>query len=156
MAQPSRTIREVIDSAPYVEFKVDRGVSDYEDFLRIFDIEDYTMYSSEFDTDRFESRISHRYINKWICTDTIVGISVVYFDSEPVAIGFRPFRRSDCNYMFLSTEVAMQVRDFVHSCLTVEMSNIPVVDSMDTVINGSWFETGPKTYFTYELWSKSI
>lgn len=156
MAQPGRTIREVIDSAPYVESEVDRGVSDYEDFLKIFDIQEYAMYNSEFDSEKFESRISHRYINKWICTDTEVGVSVVYFDSTLVAIGFRPYRKSDCNYMFLSTEIAMQVRDFVHSCLKVEMNNIPVIESMDTVIDGLWFETGPKTYFTYKQWGKSI
>ena len=50
-------------------------------------------------------------IRTWLCTDTIVGIFVVCMDDEPLYITYKPYRKSDTSYYFVSDVAFARFKD---------------------------------------------
>ena len=63
--------------------------------------------------DDFDVRLTGYHIQVWRCTDTSVGLTAVYFDDEPVATIWQPFRKSDPKWKFISVEAAAKVRTWL-------------------------------------------
>ena len=61
-----------------------------------------------------QSRLGTREHTTWTCTDTMVGLFVLYLDKEPVAILFKPFRKSDIEIYWVSVPDCERVSRYVH------------------------------------------
>lgn len=72
---------------------------------------------ADFDRDAFERRFSKRWVKSWVCTDTEVGVAVVWLDEEPVAASLQPARKSDEEILFFSPELAAKVREVLLSLI---------------------------------------
>jgi hypothetical protein len=101
--------------------------ADVEHFARIFDI------NMSWDQ-RFGERVKEHFIQKWICTDTWVGMKAYYFDGEPVAASYQSARKNDVRLEFLSKEAALKVRDFILTLqIEKEEPHIPVLDEVEEI-----------------------
>jgi len=56
----------------------------------------------EFLTQPDNPRLTYCYYHRWICTDTEVGIRVWYLDNKPVCISFKPYRKYDEQFYWIS------------------------------------------------------
>ena len=77
-------------------------------------------------------RLTYCYYHKWICTDTEVGIRVWYFDNEPVCISWRPYRKSNETFGWISKEKFNEVRNYA---LSLKDDNFDVYIVDDETIN---------------------
>lgn len=101
--------------------------ADIEEFASIFDI------NISWD-ERFGKRVKEHYIQKWMCTDTWVGMKAYYMDDEPVAASYQSARKSSVDLQFLSKEAAMKVREFIISLqVEKEETNIPILDEVEEI-----------------------
>ena len=81
----------------------------------------YPMCESEFEIYEYISqpdddvRLTYCYYHSWICTDTMVGIRVWYFEGNPVCISSKPYRKYDEDFAWLSAECFNLVRSYALS-----------------------------------------
>lgn len=61
---------------------------------------EFELYGVWFDDDMHDLRTKP--IHTLICTDTLVGIWVMYMNDEPVCIIYKPYRKADESYIWLS------------------------------------------------------
>ena len=59
--------------------------------------------------------LSTNHLKQWYCTDTWVGIDVIYLNNHPVAITNQKSRKSSVNIYFLSEEDKYSVKDYLIS-----------------------------------------
>ena len=59
--------------------------------------------------------LSTNHLKQWYCTDTWVGIDVIYLNNHPVAITNQTSRKSSVNIYFLSEEDKSSVKDYLIS-----------------------------------------
>ena len=59
--------------------------------------------------------LSTNHLKQWYCTDTWVGIDVIYLNNRPVAITNQKSRKSSVNIYFLSEEDKYSVKDYLIS-----------------------------------------
>jgi hypothetical protein len=68
----------------------------------------HAMCESEFEIYEYlqqdEVRLTYCWYHTWMCTDTYVGIRVWYLDNKPVCISYKPYRKYDENFYWLSSE----------------------------------------------------
>lgn len=101
----------------------------YPDFDSICDeIENYNYPYS----DEFEKRVSEYFIAKWYCTDTYVGISILFLDDEPVCVLSQSARKSDIRYKWISSESFNSVKSFIDSLCEEDE---PKYEILDTSLN---------------------
>lgn len=74
----------------------------------------------------FENRVKLYWVVKWLCTDTWVGHSAVYFDNELIGMRSQDARKSDVNISFVSEDAANKLRDFIASF--IDKDNINLLD----------------------------
>lgn len=86
-----KEILETIDTSKMVD-----DVPFYDMCEKQFRLYEYISQNS--DNIRLKSCPYHT----WVCTDTRVGIEVLYFDGKPVCITTQPYRKSDTTYHWLS------------------------------------------------------
>lgn len=112
---------------------------DIDDFLESIDITKtvknahiYDICESEFEIYEYleqpldEERLRYCYYQRWICTDTEVGIRVWYFDDVPVCVSVKKYRKSDEVYYWLSRNRFDKVYKYVLSLKSdneLEVSN---------------------------------
>jgi len=81
----------------------------------------HSMCESEFDIFEYiqqdEMRLTYCYYHTWQCTDTYVGIRVWYFDNKPVCISYKPYRKSDENFYWLSVEDFTETHQYALSLM---------------------------------------
>lgn len=75
----------------------------------------------------------------WICTDTWVGISVMYFKDIPVAVIFQSARKSDKEIKWLDSKIYSEFLSFMWS-LHQPREVCDVIEESDTV-DERWFES---------------
>lgn len=85
-------------------------------------------------------RIQQKYIASWICTDTRVGLSVYFFDGEPVAVSGQSGRKSREQVEFLSLDAAGRVRNYLESLIPPENRIEPSLVNLEEEIDPGWFE----------------
>lgn len=59
--------------------------------------------------------LSTNHLKQWYCTDTWVGIDVIYLNNHPVAVTNQIGRKCDINIYFLSEEAKNSVKDYLLS-----------------------------------------
>lgn len=59
--------------------------------------------------------LTTNHLKQWYCTDTWVGIDVIYLNNHPVAITNKKSRKSSVNIYFLSEESKNSVKDYLIS-----------------------------------------
>lgn len=101
--------------------------ADIEHFAKIFDI------NISWDS-RFGERVKEHYVEKWLCTDTWVGLKAYYFDGEPVAASMQTARKNDVKLEFVSEAAGVKIRDFMLSLMAErEEFKIPVLDEIEEI-----------------------
>ena len=59
--------------------------------------------------------LTTNHLKQWCCTDTWVGIDVIYLNNSPVAVTNQIGRKMDVNISFLSEEAKNSVKDYLIS-----------------------------------------
>jgi len=86
--------------------KMERTYGDFHDMCESeFQIYEYLQQSEE-------PRLTHCYYYTWMCTDTYVGIRVWYFDNEPVCISYKPYRKYDELFYWISQDLFKTVFNY--------------------------------------------
>lgn len=75
--------------------------------------------------EKFEGRVKKYWIQRWLCTDTWVGLAAYYMDGEAVAVSTQLARKSDEEIKFLSKESAIKVRDFLYQLMEEKEEHVP-------------------------------
>lgn len=100
--------------------------ADYSDISQLFGISEW---SDKSDADNeWERRTREHYIETWLCTDTWVGVSIIFLDAIPIAVTQQPARKSDTIYKWISKEAHDKMREFVLSLVKTE---VPKIDLMN-------------------------
>lgn len=93
----------------------------------------YEMCTSEFNIHEYleqpkdNKRLTYCYYHRWICTDTEVGIKVWFFDNWPVCISWKPYRKSNETFGWLSKEGFEKVWNYANS-LKQKDFDITIID----------------------------
>lgn len=61
----------------------------------------------------FGEQVKGYYIQKWLCTDTWVGLIAYFWNGEPLAISWQPARKSSETFQFVSVDVANRLKGFI-------------------------------------------
>jgi len=113
----------------------------------------YDMCENEFQIYEYleqpkgNNRLTYCNYNTWICTDTEVGIRVWYFDNEPVCISWKPYRKSDETFGWLSKEKFDIVRNYA---LSLRDENFDYIIVDDETINNVVKEFNSIEYKKFE------
>ncbi len=103
--------------------KMDRVYGDFHDMCEgEFEIYEYLQQK--------EIRLTHCYYHTWMCTDTYVGIRVWYFDDVPVCISYKPYRKYDEQFYWISKELFDKVFNYA---MSLKMEDTP--PKFDTIEN---------------------
>lgn len=78
----------------------------------------------------FSDQVKGYYIQKWLCTDTWVGLVAYFWNGEPLAISWKPARKSSKEFRFVSVDVANRLRDFIRE-LTASNDPDPTLADLD-------------------------
>lgn len=106
---------------------------DPEDVARSLGISDIWHINHE----AFDARFKSSALVSWTCTDTQVGLYVILLDGEVVGVGSQPFRKSDYEIKWLSSDVANRAK---HVLISMIPPDIPDILDVDEVIDDWWFE----------------
>ena len=103
--------------------------------MELKNVDFYTMCESEFEIFNWltqptdDEKLTYCFYQRWICTDTEVGIRVWYFENEPVCISYQPYRKSDETFGWLSKDCFEKVRDYALSLTDpISDNNIKIID----------------------------
>lgn len=94
-------------------------VSDLDMNHFIFGQEAYTAW---------DSRVKEHMLAPWYCTDTYVGMNVIFMDDEPICVTFQTGRKSDVQYHWYSKEAYDKLKQFIASLCAVPEPEIKLVD----------------------------
>ena len=83
----------------------------------------------EDDKEEFGKRVKSHTVTRWYCTDTWVGMSVVYIDDEPLCVTNQTARKNPVEVYFVSKEAIGKLRLFILELLSKEESEY--VDFLD-------------------------
>lgn len=61
----------------------------------------------------FGEQVKGYYIQKWLCTDTWVGLIAYFWNGEPLAISWQTARKSSEEFQFVSVDVANRLKGFI-------------------------------------------
>lgn len=85
--------------------------------LSIPKFKQYENYLFWIGPEHVNSRVKIVPIMNWMCTDTIVGYNIIFFDNEPLAYSTKLARKDDCYYYFLNEEVLNKFITFIEPIL---------------------------------------
>ena len=89
-------------------------------------------------SEKFNSRVTAKYIETWLCTDTYVGTAIVFFDGCALALTKKDCRKCDTHVFFLdSPETGVLLEKFKAFLLTLHEEpelNSPELYPMSTEI----------------------
>lgn len=114
------------------------------------------LYSFHGGPDDAQTRLRVYAVTEWLCTDTHVGLSAIYFDGKLVGCIEQWSRKGDVNYSWVSAEAAMAVRNFLAEGMEFQFPTIGADDTVDSryrvnyrdqipCVNG-WYAGKPVTY----------
>lgn len=70
-----------------------------------------------------DARVKEYYVAQWYCTDTIVGISLIFLDDEFIALSSKKGRKCDTKFEFGSKMQARKMRGFIESLCEEDITN---------------------------------
>jgi len=82
---------------------------------------------------KWESRMSETYIIKWMCTDTLVGTSVIFMDGKPVAVAKQMARKSDKEFYWISAKTRNKVHMFMLTLVDTPVREFELVDMEEDI-----------------------
>lgn len=99
----------------------------------------YDMCETEFEIyewlEQKEDRLGFLPYHTWICTDTGVGINVLYLDLQPVAISYQMYRKSGTEYYWIDAQSKKDVFDYLTSLRSIaEDENVQTIDEMGDIL----------------------
>jgi hypothetical protein len=65
-------------------------------------------------------RLTFSWYHSWICTDTKVGIGVYYLDGNPVCVSYKPYRKFDEQFYWVSESDFKNVSEYLLSLIQPE------------------------------------
>ena len=71
-------------------------------------LEEFEIYESI----SVDDRLTKKWFESWICTDTEVGIAVYFLDNELICVSWQPYRKSDEEFWFISEELGKKLYDY--------------------------------------------
>lgn len=92
------------------------------------------------DANLIDHGFSRRPITQWCCTDTWVGMSVIYLHGRPIVVSDQPARKSDTTYQWFSVEDARMVRDILLKLVDAEQKEMFEVVNLEQEIGTPDFE----------------
>lgn len=100
-SNPTQKIMTVLEVIEFCE-NSDAEFSYYpdEEFFREFEIDEWDVDRSFYSD--IDSRLKIKPFDTWECWDTPVGKSLLYFDDDPVAIIYRPYRKSEEQFYWIN------------------------------------------------------
>ena len=104
-----------------------------ESFLEEFGIDE------SIDMDNF--RLSKKWFESWVCTDTTVGIAVYFLDGEIVCVSWKPYRKADEEFWFASEELGKKLYNYLWSLTSREtlkfrlINELPSLEQMSSEIS---------------------
>lgn len=116
-----RELMEKVDKS-----KVNETDGDLESFAQeLFNSPPYDGWSGA-----FCEQVKGYYIQKWLCTDTWVGLIAYFWNGEPLAVSWQSARKSTENFSFVSLDVAGRLKDFIRE-LTETNDPDPTLADLD-------------------------
>ena len=104
--------------------KMNRTYCDFHDMCeQEFDIYEYLQQD--------EIRLTYCYYHTWMCTDTYVGVRVWYLDNNVVCISFKPYRKSDEIFYWLSVQNFEEVHRYAQSLREPDNPTYKTVQDID-------------------------
>lgn len=88
-------------------------------------------------SNEFGEQVKGYYIQKWLCTDTWVGLVAYFWNGEPLAISWQPARKSSETIDFVSKDVAIRLRDFIRD-LTASNDPEPTIANLETDVGETY------------------
>lgn len=90
------------------------------------------------------------WFSKWLCTDTMVGGSVIFYQNEPVALTWQNGRKSDTSYGWIGgKETYKKISSVIHalfadqdetsSVMTVTLDDV-LPDNIDYTFHADWLK----------------
>lgn len=126
-----------------------------EDWVWLGDIGQKEFGIEEFSIDHDKNkRISATPYYTWICTDTRVGIFVYYLDEEPVMISFRPYRKWDNQYYWISKESYEKTKEYMLTLSESDEIGYNLVEGAKKLVEAAEF-IEHKQHIDWNLKSKS-
>lgn len=86
--------------------------------------EEFGLGWCNYNDDDDEFKIKSYYFQKWICTDTHVGCTVIFLNDDFVGVSEQRARKSDKRYSWLSQESYKRVKDHVVSLIVEDSGDI--------------------------------
>jgi hypothetical protein len=81
-----------------------------------------------------DKRLTCYFSQVWYCTDTYVGTRFYYLDDVPVAVSYKPARKSDENIEFISIKAANKLKEYLLS-FAVDKQEYDIIDNLDEEID---------------------
>lgn len=97
-----------------------------------------------------QERIKSYYLTDWMCTDTVVGARVYFFDDVPCCISMQDGRKSDEHFSWFSKEIATKVRMYLFSLLMEESDNL----NIDITDPNEEYEPIFKIDYNSQIWNR--
>lgn len=76
-----------------------------------------------------EDKLVFYWVKSWICTDTMVGLKVYFYNDKAIAIGIKPYRKYDLQLYWINIKTYEQVRKYIESLIKDDEYNIQVIDN---------------------------
>jgi hypothetical protein len=94
-------------------------------------------------------RLTKKWFESWLCTDTEVGIAVYFLDGEIACVSWQPYRKSDEEFYFVSEEASRELHKYFLSFMEdkVELkfiTELPDLVQMSSEIDYKRFEFSAK------------
>ena len=93
----------------------DRAWADSDWLIRELNL-NIDTWNDSWDSEKFDASVKEFMLAPHLCTDTVVGWSVITLNMVPVAACYQPARKSDKEIKFLSKELATELCEFIKSC----------------------------------------
>ena len=88
---------------------------------------EFNIYD-DLDQDWDNPRLTAYRFKEWLCTDTLVGGTILFLDDEPVAQGWQNGRKSYVIYHWFSQDAYDKVLNFLKSKIMREYPRIKTID----------------------------
>lgn len=84
-------------------------------------------WSLDIDLEAWSKRVTAYFIEKWLCTDTMVGMSIVFIDDEPIAMSWKPARKSRRETHFFGLASVERLRQLALELQDLNGTTIPSI-----------------------------
>jgi hypothetical protein len=77
-----------------------------------------------------DGRLTKKWFESWTCTDTTVGIAVYFLDGELICVSWKPYRKSDEEFWFISEELGKKLYDYFLSLIGEDKKSLRLIETL--------------------------